>query len=74
MRPVFVGWMMLAFPLSWLVSHIALAIVFYGFFTPLALVFRLSGRDPLALKRRNTESYWQPRPQATDVRRYFRQF
>jgi len=73
-RPVFVGWMMLAFPLSWLVSHVALAIVFYGFFTPLALVFRLSGRDPLALKRRNTESYWQARPQATDVRRYFRQF
>ena len=56
-RPVFVGWMMLAFPVSWLVSHVALAIVFYGFFTPLTLVFRLSGRDPLALKRRNTESF-----------------
>jgi len=74
LRPVFVGWMMLAFPVGWLVSHVALAVIFYGFFTPLALVFRLAGRDLLALKRKDVGSYWQARPQATDVRRYFKQF
>ena len=73
-RPLFVGWMMLAFPIGWLVSHVALAVVFYGLITPLAVAFRLAGRDLLALKRREVRSYWQPKPQPTDVRRYFKQF
>src|SRR3989442_12809455 len=46
-RPVVVGWMMLAVPLSRLLSHLAPAIGFFGFFTPPAPVFRLSGREPL---------------------------
>jgi hypothetical protein len=75
LRPVFVGWMVLAFPIGWLVSHTLLALVYYGLFTPLALVFRVIGRDALALKRpRAATSYWQVRPQVTDPRRYFKQF
>jgi len=75
LRPLFVGWMMLAFPIGLLVSHVALAVMFYGLVTPLALVFRLAGRDPLALKwSRDARSYWQPKPEPTDVRRYFKQF
>src|SRR5438477_5712814 len=43
-RPVFVGWMMLAFPIGWALSHVMMAIAFYGLFTPIGLVFRLMGR------------------------------
>lgn len=75
LRPVFVGWMVLAFPIGWLVSHLMLAVLYYGIFTPLGLAFRLAGRDALALRPRpDQESYWSPKPAPEDVRRYFRQF
>ncbi len=74
-RPVFVTWMVLAFPVGWLVSHLVLALLFYGMFTPVGWFFRLIGRDTLALRRpTDRESYWEIKPQATDARRYFRQF
>jgi hypothetical protein len=74
-RPVFVTWMVLAFPVGWLVTHLVLAALHYGLFTPVGWVFRLCGRDVLALRRPGgRESYWSARPQVTDVRRYFRQF
>src|SRR5262245_19424406 len=39
-RPIFVGWMVLAFPIGWTISHLLLALLFYGLFTPLGLLFR----------------------------------
>ena len=73
-RPIYVGWMVLAFPIGWLVSSIVLAIVYYGVFTPIAMAFRLLRRDALGRRPRKTDTYWQPKPPVTDVRRYFRQF
>jgi hypothetical protein len=63
------------FPFGWAVSHLLLAILFYGLFTPLGLIFRLLGRDPLRRQRPLEQaSYWTMKPAATDVRGYFRQF
>src|SRR5258708_39474019 len=45
-RPIFVTWMILAFPIGWTISQLILALMFYGLFTPISLVFRLIGRDP----------------------------
>lgn len=74
-RWLFVGWMIVAFPVGWLVSHIMLAAVYYGLFTPLALLFRIVGRDALLLRRQTSaQTYWQPRPVMTDMRRYLRQY
>jgi hypothetical protein len=74
-RPIYVAWMILAFPIGWTISQVIVALVFYGLFTPIALVFRLIGRDPLHRARRpGLETYWTPKPTATDPRRYFRQF
>ncbi len=75
LRPIFVGWMVLAFPIGWTVSLLVLALIFYGLFTPMALVFRLMGRDALdRLREPDRPSYWQPKPAPADLRRYFRQF
>ena len=74
-RHVFGAAMIVAFPIGWVVSNILLALIYYGVFTPMALAFRLIGRD--ALRRRKTphaESYWETRPQATSASRYFQQF
>jgi hypothetical protein len=75
LRPLFVAGMVAAFPLGWAVSRLLLAAVFYGVVTPLGLLLRLSGRDPLGLRPRpDPPSYWAPKPTPTDLRRYFRQF
>ncbi len=74
-RWIFVGWTIAVFPIGWLVSRIVLAVIFYGLFTPLALLFRMMGRDALALKRKpDAATYWQIKPAVTDVNRYFQQF
>ena len=46
-RPIYVGWMVLAFPIGWTVSQLMLAVMFFGLFMPIGLVFRVLGRDPL---------------------------
>jgi hypothetical protein len=74
-RPVFVGWMVLAFPVGWLVSRLLLAALYYTVFTPIGLLFRLLGRDALELRRRpDRPTYWSPRPEAVDPLRYLREY
>lgn len=74
-RPIFVAWMVVAFPIGWTVSRVLLALIYYGLFTPLGLVFRIVGRDRLGRRHRpDLDTYWTPKAQATSVRSYFRQF
>jgi len=74
-RWVFVAAQILTFPIGWLVSRVLLAVLFFGMFTPLGLVFRLLGRDPLRKQWKQGQStYWVPKPAPADPRSYFRQF
>jgi hypothetical protein len=75
LRPLYVALTAIGLPIGFVVSHVAMAIAFYGIVTPIALVFRIVGRD--ALQRRfeaGRSTYWQPRLPAQDTKRYFRQF
>jgi hypothetical protein len=75
MQPVYVSWMVLAFPIGWTISHLILAVMFYALFAPIGLFFRLIGRDRLhRALRPETETYWVPKPTPTNLRRYFQQF
>jgi len=75
LRPLFVGWMMAVFPLGWAVSLVLLASVYYLMFAPLGLVFRLIGRDRLALKPAPAaNSYWKVKPMPSDLGSYYRQY
>jgi len=74
-RWLFVGWMVVAFPIGWVISLVMLLVMFYGLITPVAVFFRLRGRD--LLQRKPTSSgptYWLPKPTPQDVRSYFRQY
>jgi hypothetical protein len=62
LRPVYTGWMIVAFPIGWTVSKIALGLMFFLVFLPVGLVFRMTGRDVLHLKRRAGGSYWLAKP------------
>jgi hypothetical protein len=72
-RSIFVGWMVLAFPIGWMVSHAVMAFLYYFVFTPVGVFFRLIGRDALQLRRQSLDTYWVAKPAAADVRSYFRQ-
>ena len=75
LRPLYVGMTAVSLPIGFFVSHVVMALLFYGLFTPVAFIFRLIGRDPL--DRRfdpAAESYWVERKQTDDPLRYYRQF
>ncbi|MDY7095119.1 MAG: SxtJ family membrane protein [Acidobacteriota bacterium] len=74
-RWLFVAVSVATWPIGWVLSHVLLATVYYLLLTPLGLVLRLTGRDPLQ-RRREPEpgSYWRRREPTKHPDRYFRQF
>jgi len=74
-RPVYLAAMALSLPIGWVVSRLILLAIFLGLFTPVALVFRLIGRDALDRPLRpDAPTYWEPKPPPPGARSYFRQF
>jgi hypothetical protein len=75
LRWVYLGMSYLALPIGLVVSHVVLAVVWYLVFTPVGLLMRLVGYDPLDRRfDRDAPTYWVARAPMRDVRRYFRQF
>lgn len=72
-RPVYVGMMALSFPVGWVLSHVLLALVYFGLFTLIGIIFRLIGRDRLALRsNKAVASHWKDRAPAPAPAQYFR--
>jgi len=68
-------WMAVTAPVAFLVQRLLLTLFFYGVLTPVGILFRSCGRDPL--QRRfapDRKTYWRDYRQNRDKRRYFRQF
>ena len=51
-------WMRFGVLLGMIASPIVLGIMFFGLFTPIAVIMRLSGRDELRLKFTHKASHW----------------
>lgn len=59
MRPFHTVWMMVAFALGWLSSHLLLTVYFFLVITPTGLVLKLTGKDLLKESPDpSAESYW----------------
>jgi hypothetical protein len=71
--PLYQLLLLLSFPIGWLISHIIFAFFYYLIIFPIAIIFKLVGRDKLQLKA-DKESYWIDCPKATSTKRYFQQF
>ncbi len=74
-RYIFVGLTLVTLPIGFVVSLVVLAAFYFLLITPVALIFRLIGRD--SLNRRfdyGAGSYWQPHRRADKLDRYFQQF
>ncbi len=77
LRWVWIGMSLVAWPIGTVVSFTVLTLVFVVVVTPVGLVMRLLGRDPLERRfEPDSASYWAPRPVegSADLRRYLRQF
>lgn len=75
LRWLYVGLMLVSWPIGWVLSHLVLGLIYYGVITPSGLVLRAFGKDPLRKRGSpDTASYWHPRRPAGDVERYFRQY
>ena len=72
-RVLFVGLTILFVPIGFLISHVLLAAVYYLVLTPIALVFRLTGRDVIGKKLDpNAKSYWHERSGDRPSASYFK--
>jgi hypothetical protein len=61
-RYLYLTAMVSVYPMGWLVSHLLLAVIFYGVVTPFGLIVRLMGRDGLEPgSNAGSMNYWQPR-------------
>lgn len=75
MRPIYLTWMVAAFPIGWTVSHLLLGTIFYLVITPIGLVLRMLGHDPMNRRLdREATTYWNEHVTGRDSSRYFRQF
>jgi hypothetical protein len=75
LRPLNKAWYKLGLLMGRVVSPIVLGILFFILITPIAMVMRLAGRDPLKLRKQNVQSHWidrtPPGPESTSFKDQF---
>ena len=73
-RLIYLGAVYVTFPIGFIMSHVILGIVYYLLITPIGLLMRLLGRDPL--QRRfdpKRTSYWEPKTESRSPASYLKQ-
>jgi len=74
LRYAFLGLSYATYPIGLVISHIALAVVYYVALTPVGLTMRALGRDPLERKfEPEKKTYWTPTKTNRSVESYFKQ-
>ena len=67
-------WMKFGMLLGMIVSPIIMGIVFFGIFTPIAILMRLSGRDELRLLFKKKKTHWIIRKNFNQIDFFKKQF
>jgi hypothetical protein len=74
-KPVYVVFVVVTFPIGWVVSHVVMGIFYFGIITPVALFFKIIKRDPLCRKAdKAATSYWIEYRKKRSTKDYFNQF
>ena len=75
LRIVYVVASYITFPIGFILSYVVLMVIFYLVLTPIGLVLRLTGYDPMKKQfDRTVQTYWSPRKPVNEIERYFKQF
>lgn len=72
LAPLNRAWFRLGELLGRVVSPIVLGILFFVVVTPVGVIGRLFGRDPLRLRKKDAASYWVERTETTPAPESFR--
>lgn len=73
--PIYIGLTLLAFPIGFVLSYVIMGTLFYGLITPIGLLMRLGGRDPLMRRfEPDAQSYWVQSRSDRGKESYFKQF
>lgn len=74
LRWIFVAASLVTFPIGFVLGEVIMMTIFAITFVPMAVVFRLVGRDALQNKiAPDATTYWQVRDNAKDAKSYYRQ-
>jgi hypothetical protein len=72
-KPFYYIWFFVAACIGIVVSNVILMLFFYLIFTPIGLLIRLTGRDPLKLKTVD-KTNWDEYKVKINLKRYYRQY
>ena len=67
-------WMKFGILLGMIVSPILMGIIFFGIFTPIAMIMRLLGRDELRLRLKKQKTHWINRKILNKIDSFKKQF
>ncbi len=74
-KKIYVGFILAVYPIGYVFSHIILGAIFYLLFTPIGLIMKLVGYDPLhRAVEPGAATYWKPHRTGDDPSRYLKQF
>jgi len=74
-RTIYLSWLYAAYPLALTISHLWMGVIYYLMITPIGLMMRLFGYDPMGRKFDHlAKSYWVKHDSSSKAARYFRQF
>ena len=72
---VYRGLAWLTWPIGFVMAHVLLGVIYFGLITPLGILRRRLGHDPLAKRlERSRRSYWRETPDSPSASTYFRPF
>lgn len=73
--PLYRVWARFAGYLAWFNTHLLLAVAFYLVITPIGLIMRALGKDPMNRKiDREAKTYWEKHEKHGDITRYEKQY
>ena len=74
-RPLYRGWMFSVMPIGWIISHLLLIAIYYLLLTPIGIIMKVVGYDPMRRKLEPSQkTYWVKRQKSEDPQRYFKQY
>ena len=75
-KPIYRIAIFIAYILGWINTRIILGLIYYLLFTPISLIMKIVGRDPLNRKfDKGAKSYWNIRERSSKPKeQYLRQF
>ena len=73
--PIYVGLTIASYPIGLVLSYVIMGSLFYLLISPVGIIFRLIGRDPMEREwDLAAESYWNDSAAPRPKERYFKQF